>query len=249
MCSEGPVMAASDTFELEVGGVGGHGAMPQYTTDAIVTAAHLVTSMQTIISRNVDPLQTGVVTCGQINGGYSHNIIADKVTIRGTARSFTKEVQQTIKGRMSKLCCGMECCYGGSIGMNYSCKCSKRLCMFAAVLISNVLYVVLVLCTLLIMLHLDGYPATVNAYPEAVKLVRECASQIVGKERSSGVQKTMGAEDFSFFLEARPGAFIFVGAALPGDPRPHHKSVFDIDENAIMISASVMINIVRAKLF
>jgi amidohydrolase len=95
----------------------------------------------------------------------------------------------------------------------------------------------------------DGYPATVNAYPDAVKLVRSCATAIVGEHRSCGVQKTMGAEDFSYFLEARPGAFIFVGAALPGDPRPHHKSVFDIDENSILISASVLISIVREKLF
>jgi len=123
LCSEGPVMAATDVFELEVVGKGGHGAMPQYTSDAIVTAANLVTSMQTIVSRNTDPLQSGVVTCGQINGGYAHNIIADKVVIRGTARSFTKEVQATIKGRMGKMCCGMECCYGGNIGMNYTCEC------------------------------------------------------------------------------------------------------------------------------
>jgi len=96
---------------------------------------------------------------------------------------------------------------------------------------------------------LDGYPATVNAYPEAVKLVRACATEIVGEQRSAGVQKTMGAEDFSYFLEARPGAFIFVGAALPGDPRPHHKSVFDIDENSLLISASLLVKIVREKLF
>lgn len=115
-------MAATDVFELEVKGKGGHGAMPQYSTDAIVTAASLVTNMQTIISRNTDPLQSGVVTCGQINGGYAHNIIADKVVIRGTARSFTKEVQETIRGRMDKMCCGMGCCYGAEIGMNYTCK-------------------------------------------------------------------------------------------------------------------------------
>ena len=72
-----------------------------------------------------------------------------------------------------------------------------------------------------------------NAYPECVELVRECSTAIVGRERSMGLQKTMGAEDFSFFLEKRPGAFIFVGAALPGDPRPHHKSVFDFDEVSI----------------
>lgn len=210
-CSDGPVMAATDVFELDVKGKGGHGAMPHSATDAIVTAANLVTSLQTIVSRNTDPLQSGVVTCGTINGGYAHNIIADKVRIRGTARSFTPQVQDTIKSRMGQMCCGLAHCYGGNIDMNY----------------------------------IHGYPATVNAYPECTKLVREISSDIVGAERSSGVQKTMGAEDFSYFLQERPGAFIFVGAALPGEPRPHHKSVFDFDERAMLISASVLLGIVQ----
>ena len=76
----------------------------------------------------------------------------------------------------------------------------------------------------------DGYPATVNAYPECAALVRQCAGVVVGNENTLGKQRTMGAEDFSFFLEARPGAFFFVGAGLPGEARPHHKSVFDFDE-------------------
>lgn len=98
------------------------------------------------------------------------------------------------------------------------------------------------------MMHIrvDGYPATVNAYPECAKLVRDTAASIVGEARSQLPQKTMGAEDFSYFLQQRPGAnhvaddildftlsagaFFFVGAALPGELRPHHKSVFDFDE-------------------
>ena len=88
----------------------------------VVTAANLVTSMQSIVSRSIDPLESGVITCGTINGGYTHNIIADKVVICGTARSFTPQVRNTIKTRMNSMCCGMEQCYGGSIGVKYSCK-------------------------------------------------------------------------------------------------------------------------------
>ena len=69
-----------------------------------------------------------------------------------------------------------------------------------------------------------------NSYPECTALVRECAAEFVGSDRSKLLQKTMGAEDFSYFLQARPGAFFFIGCALPGETRPHHKSVFDFDE-------------------
>ena len=121
-CSDGPVMAATDIFEINVKGKGGHGAVPHQSVDAIVTAAHLVTSIQTVISRSTDPLESGVVTCGTINGGYTHNIIADNVIICGTCRSFTPHVQDTIKTRLGQLCCGMAQCYGGDIDLNYGCK-------------------------------------------------------------------------------------------------------------------------------
>ena len=210
LCSEGPVMAASDKFFIDVVGKGGHGAAPQGTVDAIVEAAALVTSLQTIISRNKDPLESGVVTCGTINGGYGYNIIADRVNITGTCRSFTKDTQELIKTRMQDVCCGVAKTYGGEINMTYD----------------------------------YGYPPTINAYPDCVKVVNNASSKVVGDKRSGLVQKTMGAEDFSYFLERRPGCFFFVGAALPGDFRPHHKSVFDFDEKALLISASIYVTII-----
>jgi amidohydrolase len=85
----------------------------------------------------------------------------------------------------------------------------------------------------------------VNAYPECVATVKTAAAKIVGPARAGLPMKTMGAEDFSYFLEARPGAFFFVGAALPGEKRPHHKSVFDFDESAMLIGASVFVQIIR----
>ena len=210
-CQEGPIMAASDRFEIEVKGKGGHGAAPQGTVDAIVTSAHLVTSLQTVVSRNKDPLQSGVITCGTIEGGYGYNIIADKVKITGTTRSFTKDTQEMIKTRMNDICCGVAKTFGGECCLAYK----------------------------------YGYPPTVNAYPECVQVVKNAGSKIVGKSNACVPVKTMGAEDFSYFLEAIPGAFIFVGAALPGEVRPHHKSVFDFDEDAMLVSASLYIQIAR----
>lgn len=115
-------MAASDRFCIEIKGKGGHGAAPQHTVDAIVEAAALVTSLQTIVSRSKDPLESGVLTCGTINGGYGYNIIADHVRIDGTCRSFTKDVQEMIKSRMHTVCCGVAQTYGGEIDLHYECK-------------------------------------------------------------------------------------------------------------------------------
>merc|ERR1711871_1535662 len=90
-----------------------------------------------------------------------------------------------------------------------------------------------------------GYPPTINSHPQCVEVVKNAATKLVGSSRAGMPQKTMGAEDFSYFLENVPGAFIFVGAALPGEVRPHHKSVFDFDEEALTISASLLVQIVR----
>jgi len=210
-CSDGPVMAASDKFVIEVGGKGGHGAVPHQAVDAIVSAATLVTSLQTIVSRNTDPLQAGVVTVGMIHGGYGYNIIADKVSITGTARSFTRETQEMIKTRMGQMCCGLDAMYGGTTTVDYH----------------------------------YGYPATVNAYPECTALVRAAAARCVGVPRSRLTQKTMGAEDFAFYLEQRPGCFWFVGAARRGEVRPHHKSVFDFDERALLVSATIFVELIH----
>jgi amidohydrolase len=204
-CQVGPIMAASDRFCIEVKGKGGHGAAPQFTVDAIVEAATVVTSLQSIVSRNIDPLESGVITCGRIEGGYGYNIIADKVDITGTCRSFTSEVQEKMKTRIHEVCCGIAQMYGGEINFDYH----------------------------------YGYPPTVNNYPECNEVVVEASKRFVGETRAQKPQKTMGAEDFSYFLQQRPGCFYFVGAALPGDPRPHHKSVFDFDEVSNIVNFSI----------
>eukprot|EP01039_Chlorochromonas_danica_P002275 gene2275-2490_t len=213
-CEDGPVMAASDRFQIVVKGQGGHGALPHTTVDAVVEAATVITSLQTIISRNTAPLDSGVITCGMINGGYGYNIVADKVEITGTCRSFTKNVQEMIKKRMHECCKGVATMYGGEVEMDYH----------------------------------YGYPATVNRYPTCTTAVREAAAPFVGSNRISAPQKTMGAEDFAFFLQEVPGCFFFVGAALPGELKPHHKSVFDFDERGMLVSASVFVQLIRNKL-
>jgi len=212
---KGPMMAASDKFSINVFGKGGHGAAPQSTVDAVVVAATLVTTLQSVVSRSKDPLDAGVLTCGTINGGSGYNIIADKVVITGTCRSFTTKTQEVMKERMNTICCGIGAAYGAAIDMDYK----------------------------------HGYPPTVNSDSTSVDLLHAAATSIVGKNNSGVPYITCGAEDFSYFLQQRPGCFFFVGAALPGELRPHHKSVFDFDERAMEVTSSVFVQLIRILLY
>lgn len=109
----GPVMAASDRFEITVRGAGGHGAAPQGTVDAVVAASQLVVALQSVVARNVNPLENAVVTVGQINGGYNYNIIADEVRLVGTVRSFSSDVQAKVVRRINEIAQHTAAAFGG----------------------------------------------------------------------------------------------------------------------------------------
>jgi amidohydrolase len=115
----GPMMAATDRFHIEIEGKGGHGAMPHKTIDSIVLASHLVMSSQQIISRNIDPLESGVITFGELKSGTAFNIIANKAVIEGTTRSFTPEVRETLQKRLEELTDGLAKIYGATINIDY----------------------------------------------------------------------------------------------------------------------------------
>ena len=116
---DGPVLAAADMFKIKIKGKGGHGAAPQGTVDSIVVASHLVQALQTIVSRNTNPLESTVVTIGKINGGHNFNIIADKVTLSGTARAYTEENRTLIKTRMADIIDGVAKTYNAEILFDY----------------------------------------------------------------------------------------------------------------------------------
>ena len=117
---DGPVMAAADMFTIKIQGVGGHGAAPQGTVDAILVSAHLITALQSIVSRNTNPLESTVITIGQINGGHNFNVIADEIVLKGTARSYTEENRQLIKNRMKEIISGVEKTFSAEIDFTYS---------------------------------------------------------------------------------------------------------------------------------
>jgi amidohydrolase len=108
----GPMMAASDRFDVLVKGRGGHGAHPEQTIDAVMIAAHIVVALQTIVARNLNPEEIGVVTVGAIHAGEASNVIAETAQLRGTIRSFTPETRELLHRRVKEICMGVAATFG-----------------------------------------------------------------------------------------------------------------------------------------
>ena len=117
---EGPFMAQADSFDITIKGVSGHGARPHDGIDAILVAAQVIQALQTIVSRKIDPVQPVVVSVGKIEGGTKRNIICDKVTLEGTARSLNKEVAKRIPVLLKNIISGVTRSAGASFELNYS---------------------------------------------------------------------------------------------------------------------------------
>ncbi len=117
--SKGPVMAAYDNFEIEIKAKGSHAAHPEHGIDPIVVASHIVTSLQDIVSRYVAPLDSAVVSVTQIHSGSTWNVIPDIAILRGTARTFKKEVQDIVEERMKKLSFSIADGFGAKAEVDY----------------------------------------------------------------------------------------------------------------------------------
>ncbi|MCD4838754.1 amidohydrolase [Neobacillus sedimentimangrovi] len=115
----GPMMAAADRFIIEIEGQGGHGGMPHKTIDSIVLASHLLMASQQIISRQIDPLEAGVITFGKFSSGTAFNIIANKAVLEGTVRSFLPEIRETLHKKLKELTTGFANIYGAKIHLDY----------------------------------------------------------------------------------------------------------------------------------
>lgn len=117
--SNGPAMAAPDEFYLKIKGVGGHGAYPHMTVDAVQIAAQVVTALQAVVARQVDPQQAAVLSVGTINGGVRTNVIADEVTLSGTVRTFDPFLRDEMPRRMEAIINGITAGFGASYEFDY----------------------------------------------------------------------------------------------------------------------------------
>lgn len=208
----GKICASSDGFTITIRGKSAHGAYPEEGTDAIVIAAQVITALQTIVSRNLSPLDAGVVTIGTINGGLKENIIADQVRLYGTIRTLDQETRISIQKQIRNIVSGVASGMGGEGLVEFQ----------------------------------PGYPPVIND-GHVVKIIENNAIALLGKENVLFKERpSMGVEDFSYFCQAVPSAFYYLGCANrnKGIVAPGHSSKFQIDESCL--KTGVLLQVVNA---
>jgi hippurate hydrolase len=200
----GPVMAAVANLEATITGLGAHGAMPHNGVDPILAASHIVTALQSVVARNVNPLESGVITIGHFAGGHTFNVIPETVKLLGTARWFLPEVGDLLEAKFTQIVTGIATAMG-----------CRAECSFTR-----------------------AYPATVNE-AESTEMAARAARAVVGEARTRPLpQPTMGGEDFSFMLNVKPGAYLFLGGGRgAGDAMVHHP-LYDFNDEILPIGAS-----------
>jgi len=207
----GPMMASADRLYIDIEGLGGHAARPHVSIDTVLVAAQIINQIQSIVSRNVDPLESAVISITQFHAGTADNIIPQTAKLSGTARTLDPAVRDLVEKRLHEVIEGTAKLYGAKAKLVY-----KR-----------------------------DYPVTRN-HERQTEFAAEIARDVVGKDRvDDQVAPVMGAEDFSYMLEARPGAFIFVGN---GDTAGLHHPAYDFNDELIPVGASYWVKLVETAL-
>ncbi|MFN0114475.1 MAG: M20 aminoacylase family protein [Paracoccaceae bacterium] len=206
----GAMMAAADQFDVAVTGKGGHAAKPHDCIDTTLVAAHILIALQSIASRNVDPLKEVVVSvCSFRTESEAYNVIPQTVRLKGTVRTMDAKVQDFVEARVKAICEGTALAFGATADVDY-----RR-----------------------------GYPVTMNA-PENTEFAAAVAEAVTGRV-DRGMAPLMGAEDFSFMLNERPGAYIFLGN---GDTPMVHHPAYNFDDNAIPFGSSWYAGMAEARM-
>jgi hippurate hydrolase len=207
----GPMMAAADYITIDIEGHGAHAARPHLGIDPVVIGAQMITAMQTIVSRNVDPLKSAVVSITMVQAGNADNVIPQSVRLRGTARSLAEEVRVQLEERLNALVEHTAAAFGATAKLTY-----RR-----------------------------NYPVLVN-HERQTEFAASVAKDIAGESRvDTELPPMMGAEDFSFMLNERPGAFIWVGN---GDSAGLHHPKYNFNDEAIPFGTSYWVKLVETAL-
>ncbi|MFZ6818852.1 M20 aminoacylase family protein [Undibacterium sp. Ji22W] len=218
----GGMMASSNEFEVTVRGKGAHAAQPQKGIDPVMIAVQIAQSWQTIISRNVNPLEPAVLSLTQIHSGSATNVIPDDAKLIGTVRTFSTEVLDLIESRMEKIARSTASAFDAEIEFEF-----KR-----------------------------NYPPLIN-HENETQFAIEVMRDLVGKARvDAEVEATMGAEDFAYMLQAKPGCYVFLGN---GDgqhrsfghglgPCNLHNPSYDFNDDLLPIGASYWVRLAQAYL-
>ena len=214
----GPCFASSNEFSITVIGKGCHAAMPHLGLDPMPVACQLVQAFQTILTRSLRPIETGVISVTMIEAGVATNVVPERVTMQGTVRTFTTDALDLIERRMREICEHVPAGFG---------------------------------CTAEFEFH-RNYPPTVNHAAET-EFVREVMREVVGAHNVQEFEPTMGAEDFSFFLQKKPGAYFVIGngdgAHREGGhglgPCMLHNPSYDFNDKLIPVGATLWVKLVE----
>ncbi len=204
----GPIMASTDEFTITVTGRDGHAARPHTTIDPIVVGAGLVTALQTIVSRNVDPLEAAVVSVTKFHAGTAYNVIPETAEIAGTVRCLSDTVRDLAERRINEIAKGIAAAHGAGINLFYD----------------------------------RNYPITRND-PAATGFAAGVAALVAGEANVAiDTPPLLAGEDFSYMLEQRPGAFVFIGN---GDSAGLHNASYDFNDEIIPIGCSYWARLVE----
>jgi hippurate hydrolase len=212
----GPMMAAADRVTIVIEGKGGHGAHAYLAIDPVVVAAHVITAAQTIVSRNVGPLDSAVVSLCSIQAGHptAMSVIPREATITGTVRSFRMETQDMIEQRLTQLAEQVAIGFGARARVHY-----ERM-----------------------------YPATVNSRDEAL-FGAEVAEELVGAAHVvRDLDPSMGAEDFAFMLDKRPGAYFRIGQGGAESGCFLHNPRYDFNDEILPLGAALFVRLAERSL-
>ena len=206
----GPMMAAADQFDITVTGKGGHAAKPHECIDTTLTAAQIIVAVQSVVSRNIDPLKNAVISvCVVSTDSTAHNVIPQVVKLKGTARSLDPEVRDQLEEGITRVATNVAAAMGATAEVDYH----------------------------------RGYPVTMNN-DEATVWAADVAREIAG-DVDLDMQPMMGGEDFSYMLNERPGAYIFVGN---GDTAMVHHPAYNFNDDAIPAGSSWYAGMVEARM-
>ena len=211
----GPMQAAADRIEITITGKGGHGARPYNGVDPVLVAAHIITAIQSIVSRNISAFENAVISVCSMQAGNAGamSVIPGTATLVGTVRTFDPRIQDKVEARLRELCTGIAQGFGAS----------------AEVIFERV------------------YPATINTPAEATFAANVAASLVGEANVMRNMQASMGAEDFSFMLQAKPGAYLRIGQGNI-DGCFLHNSRYDFNDAVLPLGAALHAGIIEAGL-
>lgn len=205
----GSMNASSDTVRIIIKGNSAHGAYPHLGTDAIMISGAVISSLQSIVSRNIDPRNSVVISLGTINGGRKDNIIADRVEIVGTLRTLDPETREYTMRRIEKIVSNTAEALDGQGQVIWE----------------------------------EGYIALIND-DSMVDIVKQAGGNILGEKNVHILSNpSLGAEDFSYFAQAAPGAFFRLGCkSKDGEMKSAHHPLFDIDEECLALGVALQVS-------